>query len=31
MILYATVVPYNYNPVDSEMLDPSEVKNNYFQ
>jgi hypothetical protein len=26
MILYATVVPYNYNPVDSEKLDPSEVK-----
>merc|ERR1711957_164436 len=24
MILYATVVPYNYNPVDSEMLDTSE-------
>lgn len=35
MILYATVVPYNYNPVESEALDPSEVKilakNNFNQ
>jgi len=25
MVLYATVIPYNYNSLDSDTLDPAEV------